>query len=200
MKHGGLPTPYDFDFAARTPGQGAETVTIPTAEVGVYSILVYGVSGAVLSNTFTLTATSEGFAIRSVANDVGGNTGRVTVAIHGTRVTPTTQASLVAGSTIPAVAMAFQDASLVYATFDLTGQGLGTDDVRLDDGTSSATLPGGFSMVPGRAIAAGPTGNPVARPRQPPVRPGRGHLRERRQHRRDRPAPVAHGGQLAPST
>ena len=60
VMRGGLPTPYDFDFAAHTSGATQQTITVPTTQAGVYYILIHGVSGAVLSSPFTLTATEPG--------------------------------------------------------------------------------------------------------------------------------------------
>ena len=72
---------------------------------------------------FTLTATLPTFQVTSIGLTSGGNTGRVTVPIVGALFSTNTQASLVAGSTvIPAASVYFQDASHVFATFDLTGR------------------------------------------------------------------------------
>ncbi len=144
-----LPTAGNFDFAAVLGGLH-ETVTIPTTGPGPYYILARGVSGTAATSTFTLTATPASFVLQSVAPNIGGNTGRVTVAVHGTRLTPTTQVQLVSGSTvINAAALDFRDATLLYATFDLTGKAPGTYDVRAVDGSTSATQAKAFPVVSG---------------------------------------------------
>ncbi len=122
-------------------------LTVPTAQPGVYYVLVHGVSGAALTSGFTLTATEPGLGIQSLGQSSGGNAGQVTIPIHGTDLTPNTQVSLVSGGTVLSpVSIDFQDPSLLYATFNLAGQPTGTYSLSVANGTQSATLPGAFTV------------------------------------------------------
>jgi RHS repeat-associated protein len=146
-----LPNVADHDFAGLAI-QPDQTVTVPTTGPGTYYVLVRSRTGAATTATFTVTAATVNLGMQSVSPNVGGNTGRATVEVHGTRLTATTQVSLVSGgTTIPAAAIDFRDASLLYATFDLTGRAVGAYDLRATDGAATATLPGAFTVVPGQA-------------------------------------------------
>jgi RHS repeat-associated protein len=148
-RRGSLPTPYDFDFAARMPGQANQTLTVPTAQPGVYYILVHGVSGAAAAGAFTLTASEPGLTIQSLGVTAGGNAGQVTIPIRGTNFTASTQASLVSGGTVlTPVAVELVNPSLLYATFNLAGQATGAYSVRVSDGSHSSTLSGAFAVRP----------------------------------------------------
>jgi RHS repeat-associated protein len=152
VRRGAYPDPSAFDFAARTPGQPNQTAVMPTTAGGTYYVYVRTLSGAASSASFTLTASLPVFGITSIDVASGGNIGRVTVPIHGTLLTTNTQAKLVKGATtISATAVLFQDASTLYATFDLTGVATGYYDVQLTDGNQTATLASGFAVVAGQA-------------------------------------------------
>jgi RHS repeat-associated protein len=154
VRRGAYPDPSDFDFAARVAGQPNQSLDIPTTAGGTYFVEARPVSGAASTAGFTLVASLPTFRITSLGLTSGGNTGRVTVPILGALLTPNTQASLVSGGTvIPAATVYYQDASHIFATFDLTGRAPGAYDVRLQDVNQSATLPGAFSIVPGLSVA-----------------------------------------------
>ncbi len=150
VRRGAVPTPDTFDFTARVAGQANQTLTIPTTAAGTYDVYVRSLYGAASTAGFTLTASLPTFGITAIDQTTGGNTGRVTIPIHGTLLTTSTNAVLVNGGTVLApVAVSYQDASTLYATFDLTGIATGTYGVRLTDGAQSATLAGTFSVVAG---------------------------------------------------
>ena len=147
LKRGSLPTDFDFDFAARTPGQPDQALTVPTAHTGIYYVLVHGVSGAALTSSFTLTAAEPGLGIQSLGLTSGGNGGQVTIPIIGTDLTPGTQVTLVSGATtLESVSIVFQNAALLYATFNLAGQPTGTYSLHIASGGHSATLSGAFTV------------------------------------------------------
>ena len=80
----------------------------------------------------------------------GGNNGNATVRIDGTNLTPNSKFSLVKGGVaIAAANIDYESPSVVYATFDLSGQLLGSYDVKLADTTGSATRPGTFQVIAG---------------------------------------------------
>ncbi|NUQ65836.1 MAG: hypothetical protein HUU20_25520, partial [Pirellulales bacterium] len=146
-----LPTRGDFDFAAETAGAD-QNITIPTTGAGAYYILAEGIRGEAASDGFTLTATIPTLAIESIDLSSGGNTGQVTIGIRGTLFTAATQVQLLSGPTvINAASVDFRSPSLVYATFDLTGQPTGTYDVKATVGASSVTLTEAFTVTPGQS-------------------------------------------------
>jgi RHS repeat-associated protein len=147
---GELPTPFDFVGQSVVANQPDQQLLVPTTQAGTYYVLALSRWGAAATGNFTITASLPGFALREVSPNTGGNTGRVTVAVHGSDLTSSTQFSLVSGTTtIPAAATQFADASVMYATFDLTGQVTGSYDVQVTDAGHSATLPGAFTVVVG---------------------------------------------------
>jgi RHS repeat-associated protein len=147
-----LPTLWEFDFAGRTPGELDQSLTVPVTLPGTYYVLARSPAGAAATSSFAVTATQPVFALESISPDTGGNTGPTTVAIRGTKLTPTTQVSLVTGgTTIDATAIDFRDSTLLYATFELTGRASGAYDVQLSDAGQSSVLGGAFSVVPGQA-------------------------------------------------
>ena len=120
---------------------------MPTAQAGVYYVLVHGADGAALSSLFTLTAGEPGLGIQSLGLTTGGNSSNVTIPVNGTDLTPDTQVTLVSGSTtLEPVSIDFQNASLLYATFDLAGQPTGTYSLHIANGSHSATLSGAFTV------------------------------------------------------
>jgi hypothetical protein len=147
---GTLPTPFDFDGQSVVASQPDQQLLVPTTQAGTYYVLALSRWGAAATSDFTITASLPGFALREVSPNTGGNTGRVTVKVHGSDLTSSTQFSLVSGTTtLPAATTQFFDASVMYATFDLTGQATGSYDVRVTDASRSATLPGSFTVVMG---------------------------------------------------
>jgi RHS repeat-associated protein len=145
------PTEGTFDFAAQAV-QPNQTLTIPTAGPGPYFVLVRSRSGAAAAARFTLTVATAGLGLTGIDTPTGGNTGQVTLAVHGTGLTPATQVRLVSGATtVPATSTSFGDGTTLYATFDLTGKAAGAYDVRAQDGTHTAALPGAFTVTAGQA-------------------------------------------------
>ncbi len=150
-----LPTPYEFEAAGRVPGQPDQQAVIPLTQAGKYYVLAHSRFGAAANDSFTITASLPGFGIDSIDRNSGGNAGRLTIAIRGSKLTANTTASLVptfVGPTLDAVAIDFRDPSLLYATFDLSGQALGTYDVKLIDGIKTATLSAAFQVVAGQGF------------------------------------------------
>jgi hypothetical protein len=157
---GTVPTPYRYDCAANVAGQPSLTVIVPqVAAPRTYYVLAHSISGAAATAAYTLTASqNNGLGVTAVELSTGGNTGRVTVPVHGTLLTRNTEVSLLSGSTvIPAASLFFQDASFVYATFDLTGAATGAYDVKAADSGQIAVLPGAFHVVAGQAADVGVT-------------------------------------------
>jgi RHS repeat-associated protein len=166
VRRGALPTPQEFEAAGRPLAGAGQELAVPTTQAGTYYVLVHSRSAA---GSYRLTASLADFGLRRLSPETGGNTGRVTLAVHGRGLTPGTQVSLVGvnNTAIPAAAMYFRDASLLYATFDLTGRPAGAYDVRLLDQGRTVTAARAFT------VAAGVAGNVQVQLGTPEiVRPG----------------------------
>jgi RHS repeat-associated protein len=145
-----LPTPGAFDVRAQEYVPNEQAVVAETVADSTYYVLVEAQFGAAAMSSFTITAHLPGLTITQVSPNQGGNTGRVTVRIAGTDFTSSSQVQLVSGATsIAATSIDFQDATLLYATFDLTGQPVATYDVSVAANGSSALVPGAFQIVAG---------------------------------------------------
>ena len=115
-----------------------ETLTVPSTAGGIYYVYVETIDGAASDAAFTLTASLPTFQIATLGLTSGGNTGQVTIPIVGALLTTSTTAMLFAGSTvIAASAVYYQDASHVFATFNLAGKSTGTYSVELQNGTET---------------------------------------------------------------
>jgi RHS repeat-associated protein len=149
-RYAGIATPYDFDFESVVANQTSPFVVIPSVRAGVYSILVRAEAGAAATSVFTITAGEPGLSILQVSPASGGNNGRVTVRLDGTNFSPNTTVSLVNGSTtIASASVDFTSASVLYATFDLSGKPLRSYDVQVADGTAHGVRTGAFQVVTG---------------------------------------------------
>jgi RHS repeat-associated protein len=145
-----LPTPGSFDVRAQEYVPNEQAVVAETVADSTYYVLVEAQFGAAATSSFTITADLPGLSITQVSPNQGGNSGRVTVRVAGTDFTSSSQVQLVSGATsIAATSIDFQDATLLYATFDLTGQPVGTYDVSVAANGSSAVAPGAFQIVAG---------------------------------------------------
>ncbi|CAN5528881.1 hypothetical protein BH11PLA2_BH11PLA2_49400 [soil metagenome] len=141
-----LPTQYDSDVRQLGSTLGTLSAVVPTTQAGTYYVLATYRGG--FPGPFKITASPATYSIDRVGPNSGSSAGRVTLEIHGTALTPATQATLVhGGTTLTATTIDFRDASLLYATFNLSGTALGVYDVRLADGALSAMLTGGFTVV-----------------------------------------------------
>jgi len=113
-------------------------------------ILAQAQFGTAATARFTLAAHLPGLTVRAISPNQGGNTGRVTVEIDGSALTPDTDVQLVSGvRVIQAVATDFRDATRLFATFDLTGQATGVFDVQVANSNGSSTVSGAFTIVAG---------------------------------------------------
>jgi len=147
-----LPTPYAYDFASTLP-QANQSVTVPLTEAGTYYVLAHSVAGQASDTGFQITALFPGFTLQSASPNVGGNTGNVTLSLHGSDLAADMTPSLVLGATtLQASSTVVTDATLLLATFNLTGATPGVYAVQLTDPSSSqtASLPAAFTVEAGR--------------------------------------------------
>ncbi len=148
---GYIPNASNFDYKYDKPNYGNQDIVITTASAGTYYIAFSKISSTVATQNVTIKAVKLPFAILTVQNGSGGNTGNVTVKISGSLFNNSMTGRLYNGTTsIPATAIYFTNSTTVYATFNLSGKPLGIYHVELRKTTDSttATLFNGFSIVP----------------------------------------------------
>ncbi|MCB0170919.1 MAG: Ig-like domain-containing protein, partial [Anaerolineae bacterium] len=146
VSYGRVPSRQDFDFGGE-PLQADQEIVVPSTRAGSYFIVVGNSGGS--GNTFTLATELLDFELLEAGPAQGGKDGRVTLQLGGAALGPNVKAALDDGTTrVEAVAIYWFSPSEVYATFDLTDVPLGNYDIRLEEGTQTATLPNGFEVVP----------------------------------------------------
>jgi hypothetical protein len=148
---GYIPNASNFDYKYDKPNYGNQDIVITTASAGTYYIAFSKISATVTTQNVSIKAVKLPFAILTVQNGSGGNTGNVTVKISGSLFNNSMTGRLYNGITsIPATAIYFTNSTTVYATFNLAGKPLGIYNVELYKTTDSttATLFNGFSIVP----------------------------------------------------
>jgi len=153
IRRGALPTRDTFDFRGDSALAPDQTLAVPLTLPGTYYVLAYSRFGATSTSAYSISAQLEGFGIGGASPSTGANAGEVTIALRGTQLTPGTIATLIApgGAEVPAVATQFQDASLLYATFDLSGLALGLYDIQLESHGDEAIAPDAFTVNAGEA-------------------------------------------------
>ncbi len=120
LKHDQLSTRLDYEYTHSFPYQGNQELLVPYLFKGNYYMMLYG--RTLISNQQNINIKSEilNFEIRSINANKGGNTGKITVALLGSKFNSFMIVKLVKGSdTIYAEALQFIDITKVYVRFDL---------------------------------------------------------------------------------
>jgi len=143
VRKGAPPTLETYDVRATMPNDSLQQVRIFSPQAGTYYVGIYGKGMSTGVRFYTLSAESTGLAVRQVTPDRVGNAGSATIEIVGDNFTRAAQVRLVGagGDTVLEGQEWFQDASTLFATFDLA---------------AAAALPGRYDLVvtePGVAAA-----------------------------------------------
>jgi hypothetical protein len=149
---GRLPSRTDFDARGDVYQAADQHLSYSASRDGLLYVLVYGEIVPDAPAPFTLTASRLEYSLTGVSPASGGNAGPVTVAIYGGRLDPASTARLVAPGqmAVNATGVYWVNSGLLYFTFDLTGQAVGQYDVQVvRPDQTVASLPGGFTVVPG---------------------------------------------------
>jgi len=150
VSRGAMPAPGGFDFRGQSFEPDASLVIPRTVGQSTYYIMVEGQFGDAATAGFTLTARLPGLSVAEIAPNQGGNTGRVTLRIDGTELTPTTTVQLFnTTTTIDTVAIDYRDASHLFATFELSGVATGSYDMFVSDGPANDLVFDAFEVMPG---------------------------------------------------
>src|SRR5262249_39119621 len=126
---GTMPSRSQYDYRFKQPFAANQQITVPTTQAGVYYILLYGDQVLSAPESYTVEAALVPFSIQSVSpGQVGA--GPVTLTISGAQFNfgTTFQLRNAGGAVIDASRTLLGDSATAYATFDLTGQALGSYD------------------------------------------------------------------------
>ncbi len=126
---GTMPSRSQYDFRYGQPFAANQQITVPTTQAGAYYILVYGDQVPTPPENYSIEAALVPFSIQTVA-PVQIGTGPATLTISGAQYNfgTTFQLRNSSGAVINATRTLLGDAATAYATFDLTGQALGSYD------------------------------------------------------------------------
>ncbi len=152
IRYDEIPDRGHYDDSHDNPFLPDQRVVIPTTQAGTYYVLVSGNVVPDPPEPYTILAESVPFGIDEVDPDFGSNTAAVTIEITGARFEQDTDFTLTgpdAAEIEPDVVYP-QDASVAFATFDLTGHTPGAADVgALNPDSSVATAEAIFEILPG---------------------------------------------------
>jgi hypothetical protein len=145
--------PTEQSYCGRSPEWNEPDASVPieNASGGWYYVMLLPKnlpSGAAL---FTLHAAPLDFAFTSIGLKQGSNLGKVTIPVHGAKFRKGLRAFLI-GSDLAeqeAASIYYENSTLIFATFDLRGLGLGNYDVKVLVEGVSRTLNGAFDIVTG---------------------------------------------------
>ena len=151
VRYGAIPDTSDYDEAATGATAASQEVTLAQPQGGVYYLLIQGEQPAGLGLSFTLTASTPGFALDGFSPGQAGNSGPATIAIDGSGFTTQTTVQLETSGEVVRAASAtiYQNDTTLFATFNLTGLAPGTYDVQAIDHGETLTSAGAFTVVGG---------------------------------------------------
>jgi len=143
---GYVPDPSHFDFESSQFDSPTASVTVPSNSHDTYYIVVYAVSLDAASVSYTLTATTVGFALNSVSPGSIVNTGSVTLQVLGGQLTPNYSYTLAGpGGAFKATAVQSPDPTVAYAIFNLGGAAAGLYNLQV-------AQPGGPALTLSNAV------------------------------------------------
>lgn len=154
LRYGDIPGRSAYDFGFDAPFSKDQAVLIPKLKPGNYYLLAYAVSAGTAPQNITLLAEIVPFALESVFKNKGGNTGKVTVKLKGTRFDPGMQVTLQngpGGAVIPAEKVQYVSPVTAFVTFNLKDRPTGIYDLAATsaDGSDASTLLDGFEVRAG---------------------------------------------------
>ncbi len=120
LKHNQLSTRLNYDYSHLYPYLGNQELLVPYLYEGNYYLMLYG--RTLVGNTQEIKIKPEilEFDVRSINADKGGNTGKITVALSGSKFNAFMKVRLAKGNdTIHADTLFFVDLTKVYVRFNL---------------------------------------------------------------------------------
>ena len=152
LSHEAIPTPNLHDFRYDAPFSPDQQIRVPLTRAGTYYLRVEARTVPDAPADFSLEARLIPFAVESI--DIGqvGNAGSSTLEIRGGRFNRATQFQLVGPGSLVlgATSIVVADGSTAYATFDLTGQPLGSYRVEAINQSETVGLDDALQVVAGQ--------------------------------------------------
>ncbi|WP_208492147.1 putative Ig domain-containing protein [aff. Roholtiella sp. LEGE 12411] len=173
IRYGDMPSRGNFDFGFSDVLAADQDILVPATRSGTYYILAYGASVGGTPADYTIEADVLDFEILDIGTKRGSNLGQTTITISGSKFSTDDVISLVAndGTGRTASRVWWKDSTELWATFDLQGLTTGLYDVKVENGTQTATLDDAFTVT-NRAI-----GNLIVSVDAPSaLRPGQGGI------------------------
>ena len=152
VSHNTVGSSLGYDFSTLEQTTYNPELYIPATEAGYYGVNIQGSSPTADSQAVVIEADILPFELRSVSPNRGGNTGRVTMMLTGSRFSSDMQVTLTGadGIVLRPVTLTYENYYKAFATFDLNGQDTGLYDVTVTHPTEGAdTLVGGFRIEAG---------------------------------------------------
>jgi pectin methylesterase-like acyl-CoA thioesterase len=145
------PTRVVHDFAFGNPFSGNQEIVIPTLKAGNYYVYVHANSSVGAQQQVSLYAGILNFEIRSLHSSKGGNGGKVTVLIGGSKFDPAMSFYLIRGTdSIASEKIMLVDATKAYVTFNLIGaKPAYYDVVAVNSQGDTTAVTNGFTVVEG---------------------------------------------------
>ncbi len=152
VSFGTMPSRTKSDFRFTNPLAANQQVLVPTTQQGTYFILAYAPTVPGGSEAYILAANTIPFSLISIDQTAVGNTGTVTIGIHGSKLDTATSFVLSGpgNTTLKSVALLVTDSTTVHATFNTTGVALGSYSLTATQNNGpSATLTNVLRVIPG---------------------------------------------------
>ncbi len=150
LKYGQMATGANNDYTYSDPFSGNQEITVPLLDEGTYYLLIRG-SSMSGSQPALIRPRILDFEIRSVDADEGGNNGKVTVLVEGSKFDSSTIFHLTSNlDTITSDTAYYVDPTLMYATFDLEARRTGTYSLVAEKESGETAIKNNcFKVVPG---------------------------------------------------
>jgi len=149
-----VPTRNVYDYAYSEPFHGNQEIIVPSLEDSTYYIMVYGYTMVGSMQKIGLMAKILHFEVRGISANQGGNTGKVTVIVSGSKFDTTMTVILQNDSAVyEPDTLVYVDPTKVFVTYNLAGAKLGKYDVVAikTSKPDTAKLMKGFEIVNGVA-------------------------------------------------
>lgn len=151
IRYEDAPNRVTYDHAGNQPYTGNQEILVPELKTGTYYLMVTGTAGT--TQEPEIFAGILRFGIRKADAGRGGNSGTVTVAVHGSKLGQVTELRLEAdGRIVTAKSISVVNAAKIFAVFDLMGTTSGVYDIVAQNTKGeTASLKNGFTIEEGGA-------------------------------------------------
>jgi hypothetical protein len=151
LKYNQLSTRLNYEYTHSFPYLGNQELLVPFLFKGNYYLMLYGRTVVANKQNITIKPEILNFEVRSINSNKGGNTGKITVALLGSKFNAFMKIKLVKGSdTIHAEALQFINFTKVFVRFDLKNAVPGIYNVIVEHLCEGIiVIPNGFEVKSG---------------------------------------------------